>query len=138
MIDFDINWLAVLAAAIASFVIGFFWYSPMLFSKAWQREAKLTDEDISGGNLPLIFGSTFVAAAIGVILFAAVVRGTLGPEPAVGDTVLLGLVIGAGWVGTTFATGYLFERRSFTLWLINAGYNVVLFLVYGLIIGLWH
>lgn len=138
MLDFDVNWLAVLAAAIASFVIGSLWYSPVLFSRAWQREAKLSDEDIQGGNMPMLFGTTFVLAAVAAILFAAAVRHGLGPEPELGDTLIFGLVVGAGWVATTFATGYLFERRSFTLWLINAGYNVVLFLVFALIIGLWH
>ena len=133
MLDFDINWLAVLAATIASFVIGFLWYSPLLFSKIWQREAKLSDEDIRSGNMPVIFATTFVMAGVATILFAAI----LGPEPELGDALLFGLIIGAGWIATSFATGYLFERRSLTLWAINAGYNVVLFLAFGLIIGLW-
>lgn len=138
MLDFDVNWLAVLAATIAAFVIGAVWYSPVLFSRVWQREAKLSDEDIRSGNMPVLFGTTFVLAGIAAILFAAVVRSALGPEPELGDTLVFALVVGAGWIATSFGTGYLFERRSFTLWLINAGYNVVLFLAYGLIIGLWH
>ena len=133
MLDFDINWLAVLAATIVSFVIGSLWYSPLLFSKIWQREAKLSDEDIGSGNMPVIFGTTFVMAGVAAILFAAI----LGPEPELGDSLLFGLIVGAGWIATSFATGYLFERRSLTLWAINAGYNVVLFLAFGLIIGLW-
>jgi hypothetical protein len=133
MLDFDINWLAVLAATIVSFVIGSLWYSPLLFSKVWQRESKLSDEDIRSGNMPMIFGTTFVLAGVAAILFAAL----LGPEPELGDALLFGLIVGAGWIATSFATGYLFERRSLTLWLINAGYNVVLFLAFGLIIGLW-
>ena len=133
MLDFDINWLAVLAATIVSFVIGSLWYSPLLFSKIWQREAKLSDEDIRSGNMPVIFGTTFVMAGVAAILFAAI----LGPEPELGHALLFGLIIGAGWIATSFATGYLFERRSITLWAINAGYNVVLFLAIGLIIGLW-
>jgi hypothetical protein len=32
----DINWLAVLAAAAASFLLGGLWYSPILFAKPWQ------------------------------------------------------------------------------------------------------
>ena len=138
MLDFDINWLAVLVAAIASFAIGFFWYSPMLFGRVWQREANLSDEDISSGNMPVIFGATFILAVAQAVLLAAVVAGVLGADPEFGDVILLALVIGAGWVATSFATGYLFERRSLPLWLINAGYNVVLFLAFGLIIGLWQ
>ena len=33
----EVNWLAVLAAAISAFVLGGLWYSPVLFLKAWQR-----------------------------------------------------------------------------------------------------
>ena len=33
------------------------------------------------------------------------------------------------------ATGYLFERRSFKLWTINAGYHTVQFTLIGAIIG---
>jgi hypothetical protein len=31
----SINYLAVLAAAVAAFIVGGFWYSPMLFGKAY-------------------------------------------------------------------------------------------------------
>src|SRR5437773_10947521 len=32
-----VNYLAVLAAAVAVFVLGWLWYSPLLFYKAWMR-----------------------------------------------------------------------------------------------------
>ena len=34
----DLNWLAVLVAAISTMVVGFLWYSPLLFAKPWMRE----------------------------------------------------------------------------------------------------
>ncbi len=138
MLDFDVNWWAVLVSTIAAFAIGSIWYSPIMFSKVWQREAKLSDADIAAGNMVLMFGTTFVLAGIQATLFAAAVAGMLGADPALGDVIIFSLVIGVGWVAASFATGYLFERRSMTLWLINAGYNVALFLAFGLIIGLWQ
>ena len=33
---------------------------------------------------------------------------------------------------------YLFEQRSFRLWLINAGYMTLYFSVAGTILGAWH
>ena len=33
-----LNWLAILVAAISTMVVGFLWYSPLLFAKAWMRE----------------------------------------------------------------------------------------------------
>jgi hypothetical protein len=138
MLDFDVNWWAVLVSTIGAFAIGSIWYSPIMFSKVWQREAKLSDAEIGASNMVLLFGTTIVLAAIQATLFAAAVAGMLGADPVLGDVIIFSLVIGIGWVATTFATGYLFERRSMTLWLINAGYNVALFLAFGLIIGLWQ
>ncbi len=34
----SLNWLAVLVAAISTMVVGFLWYSPLLFAKPWMRE----------------------------------------------------------------------------------------------------
>ena len=48
----EVNWLAVLTAAISSFLLGGLWYSPALFFKAWQRSAGLTDEQLQKGGHP--------------------------------------------------------------------------------------
>jgi hypothetical protein len=52
----EINWLAVLIAAVASFLLGGAWYSNALFGKAWQRETGVTDEKLKQGNMAKIFG----------------------------------------------------------------------------------
>jgi hypothetical protein len=51
----EINWLAVVVAAIACFLLGGLWYSPVLFGKAWQRETGLTDEKLRNGNMVKLF-----------------------------------------------------------------------------------
>ena len=54
----EVNWLAVIAAAVSAFVVGGIWYSPAMFLKAWQRGAGLSDEQLRSGNVAAIFGST--------------------------------------------------------------------------------
>jgi hypothetical protein len=45
--DFStINYLAVLVAALSTFVLGGLWYSPMLFGKAWMQLNNFTDADL--------------------------------------------------------------------------------------------
>jgi len=48
-----------------------------------------------------------------------------------------GFLAGFGWVATFVGTHYLFERRSLTLFLINAGYSIVALTVMGTIIAAW-
>ena len=52
----EVNWIAIVVAAVASFLLGGLWYSPVLFGKAWQRETGLTDEQLKKGNMAKIFG----------------------------------------------------------------------------------
>jgi hypothetical protein len=45
---------------------------------------------------------------------------------------------GIAWVSTSFGINYLFERKSLTLFLVNAGYHTLQFTTMGLVLGLWH
>ncbi|CAL2102391.1 conserved membrane protein of unknown function [Tenacibaculum sp. 190130A14a] len=56
----ETNYLAILGAAFVPMVMGFVWYGPMLFQKAWMKEMNFTQKDIEGGNMLLIFGLSFV------------------------------------------------------------------------------
>jgi len=44
----QINWLAVLAAALSTFVVGGVWYSPILFGKVWLRAWGMTAGALAG------------------------------------------------------------------------------------------
>ena len=56
----ETNYLAILGAAFVPMIMGFIWYGPMLFQKAWMKEMNFTQKDIEGGNMLLIFGLSFV------------------------------------------------------------------------------
>ena len=129
----EVNWLAVLAAAISAFLLGGLWYSPALFGKAWQRGAGLTDEQLKGGNPGKIYGGAFVLSLVAAATFAMF----LGKLP-VGTATAYGFCAGLTWVAASFGINYLFERRPFGLFLVNGGYHTLQFTLYGLILGLWH
>ena len=46
-----------------------------------------------------------------------------------------GLAVGLGWIAAAFGINYLFERRPLSLFIINAGYNIVAAALMGTIIG---
>jgi hypothetical protein len=123
----------VFAAALSSFLLGGLWYSPALFGKAWMRETRLDEATLAKGNPGMIFGLSFVLAFIAAAVFAMF----LGPKPELGFALGAGVAAGAGWVATSFGINYLFERKSFAHFAMNAGYHVVQFALIGLILGLW-
>lgn len=131
--DVQLNYLAILVAALSTFLIGGLWYSPAVFGKAWMRENGFKEEDMKNGNMAKIFGGAFVLALIAAVNLAMF----MGPEndPTMGA--LWGFLAGAGWVATFVGTHYLFERKSFRLFLINAGYSVVALTIMGVIIAAW-
>jgi hypothetical protein len=128
-----INWLSVIVATLASFFVGSLWYSPLMFSKIWQRELKLSDEEIRNASMGLIFSSAFVLN----FLAAIVLEMFLGKDSTLTGGLIAGLLVGIAWVTTALGTNYLFARKSFKLFLIDAGYFVVYYAVMGLILGVW-
>lgn len=133
MENVSINYLAVLVAALSMFFIGGLWYSSKLFGKQWLKELGKDDSFLETGNMKLIFGGAFVLALIMAFNLAGFVSGyeswTWGLTG--------GVLAGFGWVAMSIGIIYLFERRSFKMFAINAGYIVVSFIVMGLILGLW-
>ncbi len=56
----DINYLAVLVAALVPLVVGFIWYNPKVLGNAWMKAAGLDEEKLKGANMAVIFGLSFV------------------------------------------------------------------------------
>ena len=128
-----LNWLAIVVAALSSFLVGGLWYSPLMFHAAWLRETGLTDERLRKSNMGPIFGLSFLLALVATVVFAFF----LGPRPTFAFATGAGVAAGVGWIATSFGINYLFERKSFTLFAINAGYHVVQFTLMGVILGAW-
>lgn len=129
-----INYLAVLAAAVSAFVLGGLWYSPVMFAKKWMAYNGLADCDgqqAAKGNMGLIFGGAFLLSVIAAYLFALVVMFDDWQTGAIA-----GAITGLGFAATSFGISYLFEQRPFGLWLINGGYHVLQFTLYGIVLGL--
>ena len=129
----DVNWLAVLVATIAAFMLGGLWYSKVLFGNTWMKEIGLTEEAINNANMPRTFGTTFVLQLIAAVAMSALI----GSDGSWLTGLQTGLWVGLFWIATAYGVTYLFEQRTFRLWLINAGYYVVLYAVMGTIIGAW-
>jgi hypothetical protein len=128
-----LNYVAVVVAAAAAFLIGGMWYSPILFYKIWVKETGLTDDALRKRNMAVTFGMSFLLALVISFNLAAF----LGEQRDLAWGMTAGALAGIGWVATAFGITYLFEGRSFRLFLVNAGYHAVTFIVMGGILGAW-
>lgn len=129
----QLNIWAVLVSALSTFLIGGVWYSPAVFGKAWMKENGFTEESLKGASMVKIFGLSFILGLIAAINLAMF----MGPENKPEMGALWGFLAGFGWVATFIGTHYLFERRSFRLFLINSGYSIVSLTIMGIIIAAW-
>ncbi len=134
MPDVDINWLAVLIAAVINMVVGSMWYSKGVFGKEW---AKLTgrklDEMGSGGT-------GYAVAAIGALVQSWILAHFIAYAGS--TTLWKGLVTGfwlwLGFVAVVVAVHLVFEGRPWKLWQINAGYFLVVLLINGGLLAVWR
>ena len=81
-----------------------------------------------------VFAISFIFSLIAATLFAL----WLGPSPPLETALKAGALAGFGFVAASFGINYQFAQRSFKLWLIDGGYHGVQFVLFGLILGLWH
>lgn len=137
----NLNLLAVLVSAIATMVVGFLWYSPLLFAKPWLREmgydihdqAKM--QELKKGASAAYSGS-FVASLVSVFVLA------LFLHEMKAQTLEYGLLVSShiwlGFVATVQLTGVLFMKQSMKLFAINTGYQLVCYLAMGAILSVWH
>ena len=128
----QVHVIAVITAAAANMVAGSVWYG--VFAKPWM---KLTG---TKGDMRKDAALGYVIAAICSLVIAYVLAQVIISFTI--DTVWGGVGIGAlawvGFVGTTFAASYAFEKRPLALWSINAGYPLASFMIMGAILAGWQ
>lgn len=128
----DINLLAVFLAALSAFFLGYFWYT-IVFAKIWQAEIGMKPQT---GKMEMPnLGKLLIGSFILELIMAFNLAAFIGRDADVMFGLMAGLAAGLGWVAMAFGVNYLFEGKSLKLWMINAGYNTVVFAVMGLIIG---
>lgn len=134
--DFSsINYLAVLVAALSTFILGGLWYSPMLFGKAWMRANNFSDADLQTFSKARMFGWSFVFSlvmAVNLAMFLA------DPKTNLTWGMAAGALAGLGWVAMAVAIIAMFENKSWAYILINGGYMTIAFTLMGAIIGAWR
>jgi uncharacterized membrane protein len=132
--EMSVNWFAVVVSTVSAFILGGLWYSPLLFSKRWQKEVNLNDETLQKANMPKIFGTAFIfqfIIAINLAFFLA------DPSITWSTGLLYGTLTGV-WIFCGMGTAYMFAQKSWSLILIDGLYQVIALALMGLILGIWR
>ena len=136
-VDFgDINYLAVIVAAVASFALGAGWYG--VLAKPWMEETGMTPEIASGRGSAAVRGyvTAGVSWVIAALALSMLVQLT-GADGIVGG-LWLGLIVGIGLVAASQAPHFSFEVKSLRLFMIDEGYPVTALAIAGIILGVWQ
>jgi hypothetical protein len=132
MLALDINWIAVIIAAVASMAIGFVYYLPQVLGTRWQQ---LMGRDMTGTQgAAMSYAYTAVAALVAAFVVAQFIHWSLD-EYSIGGGAFLGAVGWLGFTATASFSDYVFSGRPWALFSIQNGYQLISFVVMGGIIG---
>lgn len=159
----EINFLALIAAAVSALVIGFVWYNPKVFGAAWMKAADMTEEKIKGGNMAKIFAlALFFAFLLAFALQFITIHqtgamGMVGGDPSQAlpsydafmadygtafrtfkHGALHGTIAGIFIALPIIGTNALFERKGAKYILVNSGYWIVTLAIMGGIVCGWQ
>jgi Protein of unknown function (DUF1761) len=136
-----VNLLAVLVAAIATMVVGFLWYSPLLFAKPWMKEMgydpndKAKTEEMKKSAGPA-YGGSFLASLVSAFILALFLHWLRVESLHFG--LMVGFHVWLGFVATVQFTSALFTKQSMKLFGINTGYQLVCYLAMAAILTCWN
>ena len=138
MPHFQINFLAVGMATLATLFIGALWYSPLMFHKLWVKAHGYSEEKV--GQMRKTAGRAFMLSlpCYWVMAFVLAVLFSYAGVSTVLQGAFLGFLVWIGFLATLGLTAHIFSEKSFTTYLIDAGYQLVYAVVMGVILAAWR
>ncbi|OLC45223.1 MAG: hypothetical protein AUH68_04820 [Gemmatimonadetes bacterium 13_1_40CM_4_69_5] len=134
----QVSYPAVLVAAIAVFVLGWLWYSPLLFYKPWMRlrgmdpVAAMAGAKMPAGKLVIELGRCFVLAYVIARFVALLLLGSwMG-------AVHFGFFLWIGFPVILLTGSVLWDNIPWKVAAIHAGDWLVKMLVIPIIVTLWR
>lgn len=137
--ELEINWLAVIVAFAASMGVAMTWYSERGLGKAWEKQTGITTEMLKKAQGRKPFLILFVAnfATTLAIALAIAVASAFFKDSSVWLALIVGFVLWLGLSASTLLQHNTFEMKASQLTAINNGYQLTLFLVIAVVIGLF-
>jgi len=135
----EVNYIAILIAAIVSMALGFLWYSPALFGKRWMKLMGYTSESMKAAQKEM--GKMYIVSLVLTLITAYVLSHIIALSTNFYNynPLMTGLT-SAFWVWIGFimpvqATEVIFGKKTWELFGINTGYQLASVLAMGIVIG---
>ena len=130
-VDFSVNYLAVIVAAIVALVIGFAYYAPQVMGRRWMAYLGTTQAQLGNpGGAGMAAG--VVASLVNAWVLAVLAKNLGGTQ--ITDGIMLGIVCWLGFMATITAAQIAFEKKPWMLWVVNNAHNVIVQAVMGAIV----
>jgi hypothetical protein len=140
----QVNWLAVVVAAVAALVVGFVWYLPPLFGTRWASLVKTYGrpfaenprlDPMRPANPLMPMGVWLIGFLVNALVLSLAIK-LLGIG-SVGSATGLALLVWLAFAATLSSWPAAFARWPWGLWLINNGAYLVMQIVMAVILTLW-
>lgn len=134
--EIQINWFAVTLAILASLILAKFWYSEKAFGDTWRGLTGITPAGSKkAGKRPMVI--TLFANITTVLALAAMIYigSVFSKNTSIRYALFDGFVAWLAFSATTLTAHNAFEQKRQKLTLVNAGYQLALFLTTAFIIG---
>ena len=138
MSPIPINLPALLVVAVLQVVLGFVWYSPVLFGNTWARAMGKSEAEARAAMKEGALWATIVSF-VGALVMAFVLRHAVASAGA--TSIALGMVVGfwswLGFIAVVMVNAVMYERRPWPLFFVNAGFYLVALLIAGAILAVY-
>ena len=125
------DFVSIILAAGAAYILGGLWYSPFLFGKHWMRLTKKKQKNLK--ITPAVVALGLVGTLITATVFSWILLQT-GVHGAVGG-MFFGVVLWAGFLLPFAANAVLFEVSPPQLFIIDSLYPLAGLVLMGAILG---
>jgi len=135
-----INYLTVLLAAVATFIIGFLWHGP-LFGKQWMKLSNISAAEAEAGKAAMAgkMWMYLLPAFLQQLVMAYVLAHFVymwGASDII-SSLELAFWIWLGFIATVLLNGVLWEKRTVPLYLFNIVYHFVSLASMTIILAMW-
>ncbi len=133
----DINYFAVVGAAVAAMIVGFLWYGP-LFGKAWMQLMNFDKKKIDAAKKKGM-GKTYVLAFASTLIMSYILAHFVDYTQAATfvDGAIAGIWLWLGFIATVQIGSVLWEGKPVKLYVINTLHYLVALVVMGGILAVW-